>query len=409
VSKNKNIVLIATLDTKGKEAGYIKGILETIGCKVTVIDVGVYEPQLKPDISRHEVTRAASSDITVLASKRDEGAVARRMAEGATKIIRELYNAGKVDGVIAIGGSMGTAICTAPMRALPFGIPKVMVSAAASTNVRPYVGTKDIMMVNSVTDFLGLNRINKRVLANAAVAVAAMAGMKVEVEVERPLIGMTSTGAQQITATKVKDALESEGYEVACFHSFQSLALCECIENGVINGGVIDLSLLDVICWLVNPYGEFSAGPERLEVPGRYGIPHVVVPGSVDFICLHQSDVPKDWYGKRKMHVHTPEMLAVKSALDELLPLARIICEKLNKAKGPAAVVVPTKAFSVHDAPGAPAGFYDPEMKKSFIQELKKELNRDKIFYIEVDAKINDLEFADAVVRVCLKLLRKWK
>jgi len=403
----RNIVLIATLDTKALEAGYIKGIIETMGHRVTVIDAGIFEPKLKSDISRHEIANAAGSNISTLVSQRDEGKASEVMAKGATKIVKDLYDAGKVNGVIAIGGSMGTAICTAPMRALPIGIPKVMVSTVASTNVRQYVGTKDITMVHPVTDFLGLNRINKRVLANAAAAVAAMADVKVEVEAKRPLVGMTLTGAQQATANQIKNALESKGYEVAAFHCYESSALDEHTKNGVIDAGVIDLSLLDLMCALVDPEGEFAAGPERLEIAGRMGLPHVVVPGCADFISLRPNQIPQKWYKERKIHVHNPQLFAIKSTVDELLPLARIICEKLNKTRGPTALIVPTRSFSMHDALGAPAGFYDLETKRSFTQELKKGLNREKILYMEVDAQINDPEFADTVLEVFCELVRK--
>jgi len=399
----RNIVLIATLDTKALEAGYIKGIIETMGHRVTVIDAGIFEPKLKSDISRHEIANAAGSNISTLVSQRDEGKASEVMAKGATKIVKDLYDAGKVNGVIAIGGSFGTATASAIMRAFPIGFPKVMVSTMASRDVRPYVGTKDITMVYSVTDIFGLNRINRRILANAAAAVASMADVDVPEVAEKPLVGMSLTGEQFIAAKRIKKNLEDKGYEVVTFHAVGSGGKCleELVRSGKINGGVIDLAIQELYSNLFDPGGMFDAGPDRLEAAGEAGLPHVIAPGCADFISFPPSQIPPMFKG-HKMHMHNPALIVVKTERDEVLKLAEIISKKVNKGKGPRAVVVPTEGFSRYDKVDSPAGFYDAEIRKEFFAELKKRLDP-SVRYVEVNAHINDPEFADALTEVFLE------
>ena len=404
-ANKKNILLIATLDTKGDEAEYVKKIIERMGHKVIIGDDGVLdEPQLKADISRHEIARAAGSSISALASQRDEGKASEIMSKGLTKIAKDLYEDGKIDGVISIGGSFGTTTASTVLKTLPVGFPKVMVSTMASRDVRPYVGTKDITMIYSVTDIFGLNRISKKILANAAAAVAGMASVDIPEAAKIPLVGISLTGEQFIAAKMVKKILESKGYEVVNFHAVGSggKGLEELVKSGEINGGVIDLAIQEVYSNLFDPGGMFDSGPDRLEAAGEVGIPHIIAPGCADFISFPAGQIPPKFKG-HKAHMHNPSLVVVKTERNEVLKLAETISEKINKGKGPRAVVIPTEGFSRYDKVDSPAGFYDPKTRKEFVAELKKRLDPN-VRYVEVKAHINDPEFADALAKVFLEL-----
>ena len=408
MANEKSILLIATLDTKGAEAEYVKKVIEGMGHKVIIADDGVLdEPLLKADISRHEIANAAGSSIHALASQRDEGKASEVMAKGLSKIAKDLYEDGKIDGVISIGGSVGTAIASTVMRALPVGVPKVMVSTLASWDVRPFVRTKDITMIHSVTDILGLNRISRKILANAAAAVAGMASVSIAEPPKVPLVGISLTGEQFLAAKRIMKKLEEKGFEVVPFHCVGTggKALEELVRSGEIDGGVIDLAIQEVYSNLFDPGGVFDAGPDRLEAAGEVGIPHVVVPGCADFFSFPADQLPPK-FKRYKTHMHNPLIVVVKTERDEVLKLAGTISKKINKGKGSRAVVVPTEGFSRFDKKDSPAGFYDPETRREFVAELKKRLDP-SVRYVEVKAHINDPEFADALTEVFLELRGK--
>jgi uncharacterized protein (UPF0261 family) len=411
IAQSGNILLIATLDTKSEEAGYVKKIIEDMGHKVVLADIGVLgEPQIKADITRHEIARAAGSSLDSLVSLRDEGKASEVMAEGLAKIATRLCEGGKIAGVIAIGGSFGTATASAVMRALPIGVPKVMVSTMASRDVRPYVGTKDIAMIHSVTDIFGLNRVSRKILANAAGAIVGMVNATVPSEVaEKPLVGISLTGEQFLAAKRIKKTLEDKGFEVVPFHANGSGGKCleELVREGEIAGGVIDLAIQEIYGNLFDPGGMFDAGPHRLESAGELGLPHVIVPGCADFMSFPAGQVPPRFKG-HKMHMHNPALAVVKTERDEVLELAKSISEKINRGRGPRAVVIPTQGFSRYDKPWHPAGFYDPVTREVFIAELRKRLIPD-VRYVEVNAHINDPEFADVVTEVFLELVKEYK
>lgn len=403
----KSILLIVTLDTKGEEAGYVKKVIERMAHKVIVADVGILDkPQMKADISRSEIANAAGSSISTLVSQRDEGKASEVMGRGLSKIAKDLYDDGKIGGAISIGGSFGTTTASAVLRSLPVGFPKVMVSTMASRDVRPYVGTKDITMVYSVTDIFGLNRISRKILANAAAAVAGMASVKISEVSKKPLVGISLTGEQFIAAQMIKKSLEGKGYEVVTFHAVGSggKGLEELVRSGDINGGVIDLAIQELYSNLFDPGGMFDSGPDRLEAAGEVGIPHVVAPGCADFMSFPPGQIPPKFKG-HKAHMHNPSVFVVKTERNEVLKLAETISDKINKGKGPRAVVTPTEGFSRYDKVGSPAGFYDLKTRKEFLAELKKRLDP-SVRYVEVKAHINDPKFADTLTKVFLELRR---
>ena len=404
-TNKKSILLVATLDTKGEETEYIKKIIESMGHKVIIADDGILDkPQIKADISRQEIASAAGSSIEALVSQRDEGKASEVMGNGLLKIVKKLCEDKKIDGIIAIGGSFGTTTASTVLKALPVGFPKVMVSTMASRDVRPYVGVKDIAMIYSVTDIFGLNRISRKVLANAAAAVSGMASVKIPKTAEKPLVAISLTGEQFIAATMIKKILESKGYEVVTFHAVGSggKGLEELVRSGEISGGVIDLAIQEVYSNLFDPGGMFDPGPDRLEAAGEVGVPHIVAPGCADFMSFPAGNVPQKFKG-HKSHMHNPSLIVVKTERDEVLKLAETLSKKINKGKGPRAMVVPTEGFSRYDKVDSPAGFYDPQTRKEFLVELKKRIDP-SVRYVEVNAHINDPKFADTIAKVFLEL-----
>jgi uncharacterized protein (UPF0261 family) len=401
----KTIVLLGRLDSKGKEYAYVKDRVIHGGFDVIVVDAGTRgAPQFEPDISREEVARAAGVKIQEVVDPADENKEIQVMMEGASRIAQKLRDSGRLDGMMCLGGSRGTAIGTAAMRALPFGIPKVMVSTIASGDMRHYIGTKDIMLIHSVTDIVGLNRMTTRLLAYAAGAVmgavAADPGLAVS---DTPLIAMSSMGGINRTVFSAQRILEDRGFEVVAFHTVGTggRALEEAVEQGLIDG-VLDLVTHEVIDHLYGGYCD--AGPSRLEAAGKKGIPQVIVPGCLDFIAFSPPEKMPETLRERKIFRHTPEVAIVRANKDEMASTGKIMAEKLNRALGPIVVVVPSQGFSPADRRGK--ALYDPEADKAFVETLKRSL-KPSIRIIEVDAHINDELFAKRAVDLLCELMQK--
>jgi uncharacterized protein (UPF0261 family) len=399
----KTIVLIGTLDTKGAEYGYIRDRIVEQGPRVIVVDVGILgKPLFQPDITREQVAQAAGVSIEEVASSKEEGEAIQPMSEGAVKIVQELHRSGKLDGILALGGSMGTMLGTAAMRALPLGIAKVMVSTQASGDTRPYVGTKDIVMIPSLADIVGLNRITKNVLTVAAGAVVGMVNAAPgPVLCDKPLIGLTLQGDLMPCANSVMELLEQRGYEVVVLHAvgIGGRTLEEWIEQGLIDG-VFDLVTTEV---LQHMYGGLNdAGPARLEAAGTKGIPQLVAPGKADIITFDGTQgIPEHLRG-RKLLVHTPIRVMARTTKEERAELGRVMAEKLNKAIGPTAVIIPKKGFSGPDKEGN--DWHDPEANLALIDALKRNL-KPEIKLVEVDAHINDKLFAETAAMLLHELM----
>jgi uncharacterized protein (UPF0261 family) len=400
----KTIVLIGTLDTKGTEYGYIRDRIVEQGCRVIVVDVGILgKPLFQPDITREQVAQAAGVSIAQVASSREEGEAIQPMSEGAVKIVQELHRSGELDGILALGGSMGTMLGTAAMRALPLGIAKVMVSTQASGDTRPYVGTKDIVMIPSLADIVGLNRITKNVLTVAAGAIVGMVNAAAgPVPSDKPLIGLTLHGDLMPCANSVMELLEQRGYEVVVLHAIGigGRTLEEWIEQGLIDG-VFDLVTTEVLQRMYG--GLYDAGATRLEAAGTKGIPQLVAPGKADIITFDMTQgVPEHLKG-RKLSVHTPVRVVARTTKEERAELGRVMAEKLNKAIGPTAVIIPKKGFSAADKEGN--DWYDPEANLALINALKREL-KPEIKLVEVDAHINDKLFAETAAKLLHELMQ---
>jgi uncharacterized protein (UPF0261 family) len=411
----KTVVLVATLDTKGAEARYLKRQIEKQGVRTLVVDGGILgQPQWEAQVSRGEVARLGGSTLSRVQALHHEGLAIEVMIRGAARVVQELHRAGELDGIVSLGGSMGTSLGTGAMRALPFGVPKLMVSTMASRDTRPYVGTKDIAMLYSVTDMAGLNRMTRRVLANAAGAIVGMvqtdpstslrAGAEPQ-ETGKPLIAISNLGTTEGCVSRARSLLEERGYETVVFHTVGpgGQALEECVQEGLIDG-VLDISIHEVLDFLFD--GDYNAGQDRLETAGRMGIPQVVAPGNLDFIACGAPAKLPDKYQDRKMHIHNPAICCVRANAEELRVTGQVVAEKLNQARGPVAVVIPRLGFSSFDEEGGV--FWEPGTDGAFAQALKASL-KPEIEVIEIEAHINDPLFAETVVEVLCRLMQQKK
>lgn len=405
---SKTIVLLGTFDTKGREFAYIKEIIEKRGHQTILIDAGVMgSPLIQPDISRKEVAFKGGSTIEELVSKKDRGFAIDIMSKGTSAIVQELYKEGKLDGIISLGGSGGTALATAAMRTLPVGIPKVMVSTMASGDTKPYVGVKDITMMYSVVDISGINRLSASILTNAAGAICGM----VEVELpkkskasgEKPLIGATMFGVTTPCVERVRSILEENGCEVLVFHATGTggMAMESLIESGFINA-VADITTTEWCDELVG--GVLSAGPTRLDAAGKAGIPQVVSVGALDMVNFGPIDTVPEKFRSRKLYKHNPTVTLMRTTVEENRKLGEIIAEKLNKAKGPVVLFIPLKGVSAIDREGMP--FYDPEADAALFESIKEHL-KPHVEIREMDCHINDPEFAEAMAKTLLQLIKK--
>jgi uncharacterized protein (UPF0261 family) len=324
------------------------------------------------------------------------------MAVGAAVVLRNLHDQGKIQGLISLGGSAGTNIGTAAMRALPVGFPKLMVSTLASGDTRPYVGTKDVAMLYSVVDIAGLNFLSRRILGNAAAAIAGMVKQaEIKEEAGKPLIAATMFGVTTPCVTRARRILEERGYEVLVFHAtgMGGKAMEDLITDGFI-AGVLDVTTTELADELVG--GVQSAGPHRLEAAGERGIPQVVCPGAVDMVNFGPLETVPEKFKGRRLYAHNPTVTLMRTTTEECAQLGRITAEKLNRARGPVVFVMPLQGVSAIDVAGGP--FHSPAADAAYLAALKGSLDP-KVRLIEVDAPINDERFAWAVAEALLQML----
>ena len=390
---NREVLLVGTLDTKGRELQFVKRELKKGDIDTLVMDAGTLgRPFFRPDISREEVAEAGGGDLENLKSTGDRGKAVETMMKGVAILTRRMYSEGRIAGIMGMGGSAGTALASSAMQVVPIGVPKLIVSTAASGDTSRFVREKDISMMYSVTDISGLNRISRRVFANAA---AAMAGMiksrQAEEEVpEKPLISATMMGVTTDCVTKAREELEKSGYEVVVFHARGSggRAMESVIQEGLVKG-VLDVTTVEIVNRLVG--GVCDAGPTRLEAAGEKGIPQAVSCGGLDFVNFWVDSVPTK-FKKRKLYQHNPMIILMRTTEEENRRAGQVIAEKLNRARGRVAFFIPLQGFSSVDAEGKV--FYDPGADKAFVQSLEKHLFSPKVEVVKCNNHINDPEFA---------------
>ena len=393
---DSTVVLVGTLDTKGHELEYMRDRVREAGLEVVLVDVGVLdEPQVRADISREEVAEAAGTDHSELVAEADRGRAVEVMGRGAGIVLGRLHDEGRLQGAAAVGGSGNSSIAAAAMRNLPVGVPKLIVSTVASGDTRPYVGAKDVTMMYSVVDIAGINQISERILANAAGAIAGMAGATVPAAREaRPLVGATMFGVTTAAVTRARERLEELGYEVLVFHATgtggQSM---EALATGGFLAGVLDLTTTELADDLVG--GVLSAGPDRLEAAGEAGVPQVVSLGALDMVNFGPRDTVPERFADRTLYVHNPTITLMRTTTSENAELGRRIAEKLNRAGSPTVLFVPLGGVSAIDVDGQP--FHDREADEALFDALREHLDGARVEVQELDTDVNDPAFATAM------------
>ena len=407
----KTIVILATMDTKGEHVHYIRELIRKRGHRSIVIDIGVLGiPFFKPDILREDVAAAAGVKLQEIVRSLDRERAMRVMSIGAARIVKNRYINGELDGIIGIGGNQGTAVSTYAMRAIPIGVPKLVVSTVASGNVHQFVSDRDITMMFSVTDMVGEpNFIIKPILANAAGAIVGMVEMNVRMQVpsRRKVIGVTAFGNINPAVLAVRELLAQSKYEVVVFHGSggSGMAMEELIDQGVIKG-VVDLVTHEVIGEIFeeDTYAPVRSG--RLEAAGRRGIPQVIAPGGLDYFVFAEPRTIPPKYRDRKIHIHNPYNSNVRTSKEEMRIIGKVLATKVNKAKGPIAVIIPLKGFSEYGKEGGE--LYDPEADMLFIKTLSKHV-KSNVQVVEVDANINDPIFAEKAVSILIDLMKNYQ
>jgi uncharacterized protein (UPF0261 family) len=403
-----SVVLIGTLDTKGSEFAYVRNRLTSLGVAVTVVDAGVLGPPLfDPDISREVLFSLAGAKYEVVRERGDRGIAIALAAEGAKKLASELHRLGKLTGVMSLGGSAGTTIATAAMRSLPVGVPKLMVSTLACGQVQPYVGTRDIMMMYSVVDISGLNRISRKVLDNAAAAMAGMinAGLQMPnkpVE-DKPIIAATMFGVTTPCVEASRAFLETAGYEVLVFHATGSggQTMEGLIRDGLI-AGVLDITTTELADELVG--GILSAGPDRLTAAAIKKIPQVISVGALDMVNFGPRDTVPEEYEERLFYQHNPTVTLMRTTPTEMDELGKEIAQKASAARGPTAIMLPLRGVSAIDAEGK--SFWWSEADQALFQSIRNWV-APGVDLTELDLHINDPAFAEACVAKLLKLMNE--
>jgi uncharacterized protein (UPF0261 family) len=364
------------------------------GVEVVLVDAGVFEPLTEADVPQEEVAAAAGADVVALREAGDRGAAVEAMGRAAAEVVRRLHAEGRLDGILAVGGSGNSSIAAAAMRVLPVGVPKLIVSTLASGDTRPYVGASDVSMTYSVVDISGLNRISERILANAAGAIAGMAKASVpESKSAKPLIGATMFGVTTPAVTRARERLEELGYEVLVFHATgtggQSM---EALARGGFLAGILDLTTTELADELVG--GVLSAGPDRLEAAGELGLPQVVSLGALDMVNFGPRETLPPQFEDRNIYIHNPTVTLMRTTPEECAEVGRQIAQKLSAATGPTALFVPLQGVSMIATDGQP--FHDPTADEALFAALREGL-ADNVELHELDLDVNDPAFADAM------------
>ena len=400
----KTIVVLATLDTKGREAKFLCEQIEKFGDKPMVVDTGVTGvPGMHPDITREEVAEAGGMPLAKILLHPSRDIAAPVMAEGATKIIARLAEEGKIHGIVAMGGTQGTTLSTHVMRELPYGFPKVMVSTMASGNVAPWVDIRDITMMFSVTDIMGLNPVMRKILANAAGAVCGMAGVEIKLErTEKPLVAITTVGITTKGAMKAAEVLEAAGFETIIFHAIGpgGRAMEQMMKEGLI-GAVLDYSPIEVSNEMYHAL--LAGGPDRLTTAGKFGLPQVLCPGAIEVLVYNEPETVPPPFNTRTLIRHSPQITDVRLNKEEMAEVGREVARRLQYTKGDAIFLIPTAGYDSYAVEGM--GFYDPEADSAFVDALKKDLPK-AIRIVERDTFIEDPAFAVEAAQMLIELIR---
>jgi uncharacterized protein (UPF0261 family) len=404
MNSTASALIVATMDTKGQEAVYIAECLQNAGISVCLMDAGIKgHCPAAVSVTREAVARAAGTTLAEVQGIKQEGQALRVMTTGATRQARDLFRQGKIQGIIGLGGSMGTTLASGVMRSFPIGFPKVMISTMASRDTRAFVGTKDIMMLYSVCDLSHLNRVTRTVLKNGAMALAGMLRQTVSsgVSALSPPILLSTLGTTEACAQALRQDLETRGHEVIMFHTNGSggQAMEEMIAGEDI-AAVVDLSLHEIGDHLFG--GDYDAGPARGAAALKGGIPTILVPGNIDFLVSGPFEKAHKQFPDRPYHIHNDAITVVRTGPKEIEIIAERVAALCNRARGPVAVWVPMKGLSAFDSEGGP--LHEPAGPQIFAAALEANLKK-KSCLNRSTHHINDPEFSRIVFKALARLL----
>ena len=401
----KTVALVGTFDSKGTEYQYIKELLEKLDLKVFTIHTGVFESSFVPDVDVAEIAAEADEDIASIRKRNDRAYATEVLSRGLKRLLPKLFAKGLFDGVLSFGGTGGTSLVAPGMRQLPIGIPKLIVSTVASGDTSVYVGTSDIMMMPSIVDVSGLNKISKRIFGNTVSAMAGLLNYRFETEEdERPLVAATMFGVTTPAVNFAREYLEQNGYEVLVFHAtgIGGRTMESLVSDGYF-AGVLDLTTTEWADELVG--GILNAGEHRLEAASLAKIPQVVSLGAMDMVNFGPFDTVPDQFKNRNFYKHNPTVTLMRTTVEENEKLGKIIASKLNLAKSETILVIPNGGFSAIDVQTGP--FYCPEADKALIDSIKKHLTNENVKLIEKEHAINDKAFAEFSAQQLINLMNE--
>ena len=406
----KTIAIAGTFDTKGKEFLYVKTLVEKLGITPYMIHTGVFAPAFEVDVTNSEIAAAAGYDIEEIVERKDRAMATEALSKGMEMLVPRLYAEGKFDGIISFGGSGGTSLATPAMRALPIGVPKVMVSTMASGNVSQYVGTSDIVMIPSIVDVAGLNKISKTIFKNAVLAIAGMVSLEpeqeVEEEVSKPMVAATMFGVTTPCVDRAKVYLEERGMEVLVFHATGTggKTMEALIQAGFFQG-VLDLTTTEWCDEIVG--GVLAAGSARCEAAVKAKVPQVVSVGACDMVNFGPMDTVPEQFASRNLYKHNPTVTLMRTTVPENREIGSMLASKWNQAETEMTVLLPAKGVSMIDAKGQP--FDGPEERKELFAAIREGIDNTKVEVLEVDNNINDTAFAELAAQKLLDLMEKGK
>ena len=404
----KTICIIGAFDTKAPEHAFVRDAILARGHQVFAVNVGTLgTTDLFPvDMEADQIAAAGGGGLKALRDAYDRGDAMKIMSAGAPVVVSQLYDVGKFDGIIGMGGSGGTTVITAAMRALPVGVPKVCVSTIAAGDVGGFIGAKDITMIPSIVDVAGINRVSRIIFARAAGAICGMVEAEVQESTDdKPVITASMFGNTTECVNMCMEQLTDLGYEVLVFHATGTggRTMESLVREGLVDG-VLDITTTewaDEVC-----RGVFSAGPQRLDGPGEMGVPHLIVPGCVDMANFGGMETVPEKYkqGDRVFYEWNPAVTLMRTNVKENRQMGKIFAEKANAAKGPVAFLIPLRGVSILDGDGE--RFCDREADRAIFDAIKANLRTD-IPVEEIDCNINDAAFAEKAVEMMLKLIRQ--
>ncbi len=401
---NPVVLLIATMDTKAEPANFLRETIESLGVKVLLLDPGIRGEAVEADINRHQVAEAAGTTLQAVRDTGHEGEALAKMLEGTVLLSRELHEQGQIHGVISLGGSMGTTLASAAMRSLPIGFPKVMISTMASGFTRPFVGSSDILMLHSIADVAGLNRVLRKVLHNGGSAIAGMvkSGTVKSVD-DLPLVVMSSLGITEQGCTVVRQRLEEHGFEVMVFHANGSGGpnMDEVVRNGGV-AAVLEIALIEMVDHLGG--GLFDSGPDRGRAAVETGTPTVIATGCIDVYAAGPLEDAKQRFPGRRYHQHNAAITAVRTNEGDLKCVAEHLGKIYNDATGPLKMFVPLGGFSSHDS--TEGHLYEPDLPPIFAKDLREAID-DHIPIEVLPYHINDEAFAIAIADAVIEIAKK--